>query len=253
MSLAHSTTNDHRMGDFMKEVRAFGRAAAEGKDSLPMLAVRAAEMSKDGVISTDKDPDGKDDASRIYEAYAEAMSKKAVHDHTAGGLKANISKLRQIIVASAKPTCDFPATLGRVHAAHQDMQAKAKETGIKPKAPYVAYVDAARLQTEQDDDLSDDQIKEVIRRKDPADPTVEKILSRCAKQLEDLISGEKGVKDDHELTEQAFNCIRDRLTALVTARETEETRKKAVALGLIKDEETETPAPVAPHLEQVAA
>src|SRR5262245_55053816 len=115
-NLAHSPTNDHRMSDLIKEVRAYGRDAEAGKDSLPMFAHKVAETAKDGVINTKKGKDGKDDAARLYGEYAVARGKAAVLE-TDGESPQNISKLRVIIDAASKPTCDVPLGFSKLKAA----------------------------------------------------------------------------------------------------------------------------------------
>jgi hypothetical protein len=116
-----------------------------------------------------------------------------VHEHNAGSLKAQVSKLRQIGLAAAKPTCDFPATLAKLSIVHQEMQAKAKETGIKPRSTYNAQTEAARTQTKQDDDLTDEQILAICRKPDPKDKTELGEVERAEKILDGLVSGESGL------------------------------------------------------------
>jgi hypothetical protein len=228
--------NDTRLDDLKKEVREFGRQAAAGLDSLPMLAVKVAYAAAAGVISADKDADGVDDANRLYEEFFAAMSKKSVHEQTKDGKKANTSKLRQIIIAASKPTCDFPTTLGKVLAARKS--ALTLDPKAKVKGAYPAYVDAARAQTQQDDDLSDEQIKEVIQKPESADKTLEDLLSTVDKTLESIITGENkhGIKDQSDEIVQAHGMIRQKLAALTLAKDVEATMKKARELGLIKDE-----------------
>src|SRR5258705_3999538 len=96
MSLEHDTTNDTRLADFMGMVRELGRDAAQGKDALPNLAISFVRAVADQVIDLAKDQDGDDGAARIFKTYAASEGKKAVHDRTETGLKANISKLRQL-------------------------------------------------------------------------------------------------------------------------------------------------------------
>jgi hypothetical protein len=242
-TLAHSPTNDHRAKDFMAEVRELGRDAALSPDSLPKLAMKFADAVHNGTFSMDKDPEtGKTIVHTIYEEYASARAKKAVHEHNAGSLKAQVSKLTQIGLA-CKPTCDFPVTLGKVFDVHQEMQAKAKETGIKPRAPYAAYVEAARTQTQQDDDLTDEQIKMVCRKPDPKDKTELGEVERAEKILDGLVSGESGLGpcQTPEVI-AAFEAVRAARQTLEMMAEKAETIAKAVALGLIPDPAAVPPA-----------
>jgi hypothetical protein len=234
-SLAHSPTNDTRMNDLIKEVRALGADKAAGGDALPAFAFRLAYAAADGVISTQEDPNGDDDAKRLYAEFTKTWSKKAIHEHTDGGTKANVSKARQIIKAAAKPTCDFPNTLQKVKTKREELDA----ADVKVKAAYAAYVDAARKQCTQDDDLSDAQIEEVCRKKESEDPTVEKILEGIAKKLEKLVTGEGGPKDDAADTMEAYQAVRRRIAALLHKADMAEKLAGAVELGLITEAEAE--------------
>jgi hypothetical protein len=243
-TLAHSPTNDHRAKDFMAEVRELARDKSAGEDSLPKLAIKFADAVHNGTFDMNKDTEtGKTIVHTIYETYGESRAKKAVHDHSAGSLKAQISKLTQIGLAAAKTTCDFPVTLGKVFAVHQEMQAKAKETGIKPRSPYAAYVEAARTQTQQDDDLTDDQIKLICRKPDPKDKTELGEVERAEKILDGLVSGESGLGpcQTPEVI-AAFEAVRSARQTLEMMAEKAETIAKAVALGLIPDPDAVPPA-----------
>src|ERR1700756_4094503 len=118
-SLAHNTQNDTRLSDFMGAVRELGRHAAQGKDSLPNLAMAFCRAVQDGVIDMAKDSDGKDGATRVFGEYAKAEGKKAIHDRTESGLKANVSKLRQIGTFAGNPKWDAIAVLNTAHIIRQ--------------------------------------------------------------------------------------------------------------------------------------
>lgn len=202
MTVTVEGDNQSGLKDFMNKSAALGRALAAGQDALPMLAWAVVEASAD--ISLVKDAEGEDDISRAYKSFIKAASSKAVHEHTAGGLKANISKLRQIAIAAQKPTCDFKDVLHRLKEHRAEMQ----QAGEKVKPAYHAQVDAARAQQDQDDTLSDEQIKATIRKPEPAEKTIEKELAAIEKRMEDLISGEKGVKYDDQDFVDAFEKVR---------------------------------------------
>jgi len=223
------TVNDTRLADLMNNVREFGRLAAQGKDALPMLALKAAFAAADGVISLDKDADGNDDASRLYVEYQKAESKKAVHEHTAGGLKANTSKLRQIITAAVMPTCDFVDTLNKVVAKREEMLG---QEGVKVRPAYAAYIEAARTQIQQPDDLTADQIEAAIKKPEAADKTVEGELKRADKILSDLISGDGGVKCDEPEIVQARELVAGKLAAFTLAKQVADATATLEAAGL---------------------
>lgn len=229
-TLAHSPANDTRMTDLMSDVREFGRSLAAGKDSLPMLAVRVVRAANDGVISTEKDKDGTDDATRIYTEVMKSASKKAIHEHTAGGIKANASKLRQLIIMGAMTTCDPVDVLNRAIVARGQMV----EADQKVRPAYPAYIEVARAQLEQPDALSDEQITGAMLKPEREDKTAEDVLNGVLKTLDKLISGEipGGAKDQDERVIAAHSSIKDRLAALCVQRETDETLAKAAELGL---------------------
>jgi hypothetical protein len=211
--------NDNRLSDGVKVIRELGKDAALGKDSLPKLAFQLTKMAAEGVIDTEKNytetlPDNSvrnyDDAEYLFGEYAKAEGKKAVHERSAGGLKANISKARQIIQFGCMTTCDPQDVLERAVKA----RAKVLENGDKAKSAYAAYVDVARNQIAADADLTDEQLEAIVRKPPAAAPEVEKILRGVYKKLEDLIAGEKGVQDQSEHVVAAFDAVRDRLAEI---------------------------------------
>jgi hypothetical protein len=220
--------NDTALQEFMADSRELGRELAAGKDALPKWAMKVAQAAANGVLSDVKDADGHDDVARAYIDLMKAASKKAVHEHTPAGLKANISKARQIKHAAEKPTCDFIGTLNKTFEKRQDMIA----AGEKVKPAYSAYVDAARTQLVQDDDLTNDQIESVIRKAGPEEPTVEKMLGKIEKAMEDLITGEKGVKYEESDFMQAHELVRGCLAALQVKTKRQAVIDAAASLGM---------------------
>jgi hypothetical protein len=228
-SLAHDTTNDTRLPDFMGTVRELGRASAEGKDALPNLAMAFARAVYDGVIDIAKDKDGLDGAARVFAAYSQAEGKKAMHDRTEKGLKANVSKLRQIGAAASNPKFDFVDVLNRAHTIRQE--AKADDIDVKPA--YAGFVDVAREQLKQDDELTDEQIFSVVTvTESTKDVTLEGKLKQVGKLLEGIITGEKWKdKDGNPIMDQspeviaASEQINTRLAALLTKAQAEQDDK----------------------------
>lgn len=209
-SLAHSPQNDTRYDDLVKEVAALGRDAASGKDSLPKLAHRLVRAAHEGVISTQVGQDGLDDAHRLYTSYAEKQSKTAIHEHTAGGFKANVSKMRKLIEMGSMPIIDPVDVMNRTVGIRQKMQ----EADEATKPAYASYVDVAREQLANPGRaLTDDEIKGVCAKPAPAEKTVDKILKDCHKKLERLITGEGGLKDQSEQVIAAEEALRTRLAA----------------------------------------
>jgi hypothetical protein len=228
-SLAHNTQNDTRLSDFMGDVREFGRHAAQGKDSLPNLAVAFARAVQEGYLNPAKDANGRDGAARVFEEYAKAKGKKAIHDRSETGIKANVSKLRQIQIAAGNPKWDFIATLNTAHIIRQQL----KENDVDVKAAYAAFVDVAREQLKQDTTLTDGQIEAaVMKSTDTKDKTVEGELKKIATKLEKLITGTgaDGLQDQSPEVLAAAEQINQRLAALMSIKQMEADDKQLAAI-----------------------
>lgn len=229
-NLAHSTKNDHRYGDLMKEVRKLGGDSADGADALPKLAAHVVKAAADGVIGLDKDVDGADDAGRIYQNYAEAESKKAIHNHSKNGVKANTSKLRKLIEFGCLPNVDAIDVLDRAMKLRQEMAAVER----KVKSAYPAYVDVARKQiAEPDNALTDEEIKATVLKQDNSEEvTVDKVLSKIETMLDKLISGEAGCEaDQSDETISALDSVKKRRAALALMSKQDELRALAESMG----------------------
>lgn len=193
-SVAHSTVNDTRLDDFMKDVRELGRDAAGGKDALPNLAFKFIRAVADEVIDMAKDADGLDGAARVFTTYAASEGKKQIHDRTSDSIKAQISKLRAIGKFAANPKWDAVQVSNDVFTAIQTF----KKDGIDTKSTYAALVDVAREQMKVDQQLSSDEVAVlVLPTSNPKEVTLESKLEKIAKQLEEIITGEgkDGIKD----------------------------------------------------------
>jgi len=194
--------------DFFKDINKFGKASGEGASALGRLGLRALRAAADGVISTQKPQGGgKDDATLIYEAYTAMDSKHS--EHTAGGAKANASKLRQIIGMGCMTTLSDPVAVGdRVVRIHQRMT----DAELKPKALFAALVDVAREQQGSDSELTDAAI-EACLTKTKADKTLEKEWEAIHKRVEGLVTGEAshGLKDQSETAIKIQELVAERL------------------------------------------
>jgi hypothetical protein len=223
-SLAHSPQNDQRFDDFMSEVREFGRDEAAGNDALPKLAIKFVSAVADGVLDLSKDSTDRDGAARVYEAYAAASKKKAVHNRTAGGLKGNISKLRQLGVFASNPKFDPVVELDRAISRREALIGQE----VKVKAAYAAYVDFAREANKFDDPLSDEAI-------DDTETTLEKELEKIQKKIEGFITGEDkhGIKDQSPELIQVQELITQRLAALTLRTQTIEALIKGRDTGIV--------------------
>jgi len=181
--------------EFFKDINKFGKQSGEGASALGRLGLRALRAAADGVISTAKPQGGgKDDATLIYEAYTAMDSKHS--EHTAGGSKANASKLRQIIGMGCMTTLSDPVAIGdKVVRIHQRMT----DAELKPKAMFAALVDVAREQQASDSELTEAAI-EACLTKTKADKSLEKEWEAIYKRTEALITGEAshGLKDNSD-------------------------------------------------------
>lgn len=216
-NLAHENqTNqpvDHSKA-FWKSVKSMGADAGEGSTALVRLALATIQAASDGIVSAEKRTGSKDDAALIYEAYMSENSKKS-GEFSAGGAKANASKLRQIIQCGTMTTCDPVDVFDRAVAHHKEMQ---KDEGVKLKALYPALVDVAREQLATDVDLTDEQIKDTIVAV-PRDKTVEDELKAIQKKVEGLIEGKGGLKHDTPEMGQIKELISGQLQTFTVAKD----------------------------------
>jgi len=230
-------TNDTRRNEAIKQIKSFGRDAASGKDSLPKLAHYVTRLAADGVITAKKGKDG-DDTAELYGHYVTAESNKAMHEHSAGGSKANISKLRQLVALGEMTTIDPVELLqsafdirAKLVAANAEAD---KDEQIKLKSAYPFYVDVARAQIKSDTLLTDDEIMDLASKSEPKEKDAEAILKQIDKLLQGLVSGENshGVKDDSESVETAAQCIAERLAEVVKDKAVATLRANAAKLGV---------------------
>lgn len=151
--------NDTRRDDFIKAAREYGRESASGRDAKAKLALLTVRAAQDDVISDA-------DAEFVYDEYAAAESKKSIHDHAAGGKKANVSKLRQIILLGANPHVDGVQLLDKV----TDIRSELRGSDEKLKPAFDTFVDVARAQLrDPENELDSDSLRAICVKpeKDP--------------------------------------------------------------------------------------
>ena len=224
-------SNDKRLSDLLKQVGQFGAEASLGKDSLPKLAHAVVRAAADGIIDADtKDAKGNDSATIIYERYAANESKKAIHEHSSGGKKANISKLRQLISMGVMTTIDAVEVMQAAFEARNAMIADDN----KVKSAYPFYVDVAREQLKQPTPLSKAELEDIALKDAPKPKTLEGELKRAMNILEGLMSGENRdkIKDSDALTEAAFHAVKERLDKIATLAQRNKLLQEAAKLGL---------------------
>lgn len=222
--------NDNRFSDLMKKVAKFGEESSLGRDSLPKLAHAVVAAAADGVLDLEtKDKNGDDCAAQIYNKYVMAESKKAIHEHSEGGKKANVSKLRQLIAVGCSTTVDAVDLMQRAFQAREAMQAD--DNKVKPAYPF--YVEVAREQLKEKSPLTDRQLERLACKDAPKEKTIEGELKRALKILEDLVTGEGKVdKDAHELTEAAMQAVKERLQVMATLALRKKFLEDAAKLGV---------------------
>jgi|GEM_PF-2670362 len=230
-NITDAQKNDKRFSDLMKNVSKLGEEASLGRDSLPKLAHAVVKAAADGVIdATTKDDKGNDAATNIYTRYAAAESRKAIHEHSAGGKKANISKLKQLIAMGCMTTIDAVDVMQRAFQVRENMIAD--DVKVKPAYPF--YVEVARSQLKTDQPLDDEALGDLCRKDEAREKTLEGELSSILKKLESLVTGENRDKlqDTDELTEAAYHAIKERLDKLHMAEKRAQLMQQAAALGL---------------------
>lgn len=224
---ANETTNaipnDKRLNELMKQVSKFGEEASLGRDSLPKLAHAIVKAASDGVLAVA-------DAEAVYERYVAGEGKKAIHEHSTGGKKANVSKLRQLITMGAMTTIDAVVVMQSAFEA----RGRLVTAGEKVKSAYPFYVDVAREQQKADVALTDSQLEDLVRKDGPSEKTVEGVLTTILKRLEGLITGEgkDGLKDEDQLTIDAYDAVKARLDKMATLRQRKAVLDAAAKLGI---------------------
>lgn len=215
--------NDKRKSDLLRQIGKLGEEASLGRDSLPKLAHAVVKAASDGII------DG-NDAEGLYTKYATAESKKAIHEHSSGGKKANISKLKQLIDMGCMTTIDAVEVMQEAFQARENMIADSQ----KVKAAYPFYVEVARAQLKTDTALPLETLEELACKDEPNAKTLDGELKKVARVLEGLISGENRdkIKDNSEQVEAAYHLIKERLEALSLIAKQAELRAKARELGI---------------------
>ncbi len=242
-ALAHNLANDTREEEFDAFTKKKGGEHAVGNEALASWAIGFVRAVADGVFPIAKDANGEDAATRKFKLYATAKGKKAFHDRSEGSQKAQVSKLRQLMNAAAHSKFDFVDVLNRGVTIRQE----AIDNGIEVKSPYPAYVDLAREQLKQDDELSDEQIYAIVCKNEVTrEVTVEGQLKKAYKILEDLIAGEKhpGVQDQTPEVLMAAEQLHTRITTLVTKREANEKLNQLIELGMVQQADGSWSLPV---------
>lgn len=232
-------SNDKRLGDLIARVQSYGRDSAAGTDALPKLALDMVRAVNDGVIAdiTAVNDQGKDVAHQVYVEYQKAERGKNVHDmptdkQSANGLKANVSKLRQIMAMGAIPGIDSVEVMERA----VDIRKKINAEGATVKSAYPYMIDVARAQLKTDVPLSDDFLAECAMKE--GKKTREKIdaikgLETARNILEAIVTGEGNyLRSDDPAVEAAYHAVKDAITKFHVNAERAAVIAAAAKLGL---------------------
>jgi hypothetical protein len=163
-------TNAHDRAYFDARFDECGEAIAAGKDAWPKAALYATEAAACGQYTAD-------DADAVFARIVRAANLAAIHERSEGGLKANISKLRQFLHVGAKfgtdPIERAAYLYGKLHG-----------TGADLKSAYPAYVDVARAQLKADMLLDDDDIERAMFKGEAKPSTAETKIKQALKAIE---------------------------------------------------------------------
>ncbi len=185
------TTNYRTADDLNSLLDDCGVAIAAGKDAWPKAGLLACEGAALGHFTAD-------DADAIFGRIIRAANLAAIHERSEGGLKANISKLRQFLHVGAKFGTD---TLER--AAY--LYGKLHGSGADLKSAYPAYVDVCRAQLKADALLDDDAIEHAMGKGEAKASTAESKIKQALKAIEaaQKLRAVEGERDLPELGDAA--------------------------------------------------
>jgi hypothetical protein len=141
------------MPRLLEEARDLGRAIAVGRSALPELALRAARAAATGEIN-------EEDAATVYAAYLRQAQHITKPDMGLATLRAQVSKLRQIIKLGVERRREALKLFERVRELHVKCS-----HDDHVQALYPCYVGAARLQLLQTKPLTDHQIMAVCTQR----------------------------------------------------------------------------------------
>lgn len=234
----NANINDTRFSDLTKVVTRLGKDAAEGADALPKLAFAVVTAAYDGVIDTEKKHDSPadgagmkvDDAAVIYATYMNAEGKKSYSDYKSTGIKANASKLRQLVGLGLNTKCEGPKVLARA-AEIRDRMAK---SNTKVLSAYPAFVNVARAQNDLDHEITDDEIMTAVAKPPAEDKGLVDYVTRAKKQIEKIITGENpdNVQSQDERLISAFEKLNEFLSMCERRAKLQAMIDQAAELGL---------------------
>lgn len=160
--------NDTRLEDLDARLEAAGETVGTSKDVLINVALDLVRAAADGYLKPGQ-------AQGRYEAYLRGMSRKAVHEHSVGGVTANTSKMKKIIELGCLPNVDGIGVLDMVLDVRSDLKAR----GVKVQGGYKAMVEAARVQLATPESQITREVIESICDGTPADKDlIDKLIAQ---------------------------------------------------------------------------
>ena len=241
-SLKNDTTPSY--ADVRAKAKKLGQAKAAGEDALPTLSHDVVNWAYEGAINgtdTVKSKiavDGKfpqvSHIQDIFETYTSEEG-KSIHERSKGSIKTQLSKLNTFFKLGTLPKVDGPAVWQRAYEAWQEVNTPKRHEDSIPAYDYFIKVAAWQVHKDnRDAEIDDKKLMELMFRAEKGPKTVEGEIKRAMKILEDLIAGngEEGLRDSDPLTEQAFNCLRDRLAAAMKEARIAELRAQLEAEGV---------------------
>ncbi len=139
------------MPSLMQTAKMYGAQAIQPSATLPGLALAAAEEVASGHASAE-------DADRVYVAYLDSVMVRS-KAQSPSSRKAQVSKLRQIMLLAEEQPAHAPKLLARVEKMHRELM---REIPVKPL--YAAMVRVAREQRKTRKQLSADELRGLIAK-----------------------------------------------------------------------------------------
>jgi hypothetical protein len=139
------------MPSLLQVAKKYGAQAVRSNAALPALAISAANAVALGRASAD-------DAGEVYLAYLDSVMTRSTAQ-SLSSRKAQVSKLRQIMLLAEEQPAHAPKLLVRVERMHRELT---RETPVK--SLYAAMVGVARAQRNARKQLSADELRACIAK-----------------------------------------------------------------------------------------
>ena len=223
-------SNDQRVNDFNKDVRALGRDAGKGVDALPKLGLRLVRAGRDGLAK-----DEKKFVHDAYDTYVKQLNKKRIHVQTKESRAAQVSKLNQFKLLGEATKFNGEEVADRI----VEVFKAANEAGTKTMSCYAAYVAAARAANaieadkNRTDAPSDDDLRNAMLPAEKKEKTLTDVVQSICDALQDLQTGERrdGIACQDQEIIDATDQLRNWLAKMTLASEFAALQTKLAAMG----------------------